>query len=301
MYYINCNPRNHPKTFVPKILVSWYSEWANCKGFLEPKLVNWTKSEKLAIRKVPCPLTCGALCLPWHWYPQREVCIGVVLLRYGSLWHLRLRRLSCSRLLSSLMLLWVGRWRRKGFRGVWCFCMLCYCLPWLIYSTPSCSSAASLSFPLGSPCPGWCLRLPFSCLWGLGSWLVGVFVWHPFIGFGGRIVAIEVPAPGRAPWRSPFHADPCLVVPVWLAVQDDGSTGRRWGDRSMFISQEGHTENYNWTKYSSPNLSTSWRCHFVLQFVARQTKRSLFTTRKSWWPLEISLLLCLVLLDKINV
>ena len=29
-----------PQTFVPKILVSWYSEWANCKGFLEPKSVN---------------------------------------------------------------------------------------------------------------------------------------------------------------------------------------------------------------------------------------------------------------------
>ena len=29
-----------PQTFVLKILVSWYSEWANCKGFLEPKSVN---------------------------------------------------------------------------------------------------------------------------------------------------------------------------------------------------------------------------------------------------------------------
>lgn len=29
-----------PPTFVPKILVSWYPEWANCKGFLEPKSVN---------------------------------------------------------------------------------------------------------------------------------------------------------------------------------------------------------------------------------------------------------------------
>ena len=33
-----------PQTFVPKILVSWYPKWANCKGFLEPKSVNWTKS-----------------------------------------------------------------------------------------------------------------------------------------------------------------------------------------------------------------------------------------------------------------
>ena len=29
-----------PQTFVPKISVSWYSEWANCKVFLEPKSVN---------------------------------------------------------------------------------------------------------------------------------------------------------------------------------------------------------------------------------------------------------------------
>ena len=29
-----------PQTFVPKILASWYPEWANCKGFLEPKSVN---------------------------------------------------------------------------------------------------------------------------------------------------------------------------------------------------------------------------------------------------------------------
>ena len=33
-----------PQAFVPKILISWYPEWANCKGFLEPKSVNWTKS-----------------------------------------------------------------------------------------------------------------------------------------------------------------------------------------------------------------------------------------------------------------
>ena len=32
-----------PRTFVPKILASWYPKWANCKGFLEPKSVNWTK------------------------------------------------------------------------------------------------------------------------------------------------------------------------------------------------------------------------------------------------------------------
>ena len=26
-----------PQAFVPNILVSWYPEWVNCKGFLEPK------------------------------------------------------------------------------------------------------------------------------------------------------------------------------------------------------------------------------------------------------------------------
>ena len=30
--------------FCPKILASWYPKWANYKGFLEPKSVNWTKS-----------------------------------------------------------------------------------------------------------------------------------------------------------------------------------------------------------------------------------------------------------------
>ena len=29
-----------PQTVVPKILVSWYLEWANCKGFLEPKSIH---------------------------------------------------------------------------------------------------------------------------------------------------------------------------------------------------------------------------------------------------------------------
>ena len=32
--------KESPQTFVPKILASWYPEWANCKGFLEPKSVN---------------------------------------------------------------------------------------------------------------------------------------------------------------------------------------------------------------------------------------------------------------------
>ena len=32
--------KESPQTFVPKILVSWYPEWANCKGFLEPESVN---------------------------------------------------------------------------------------------------------------------------------------------------------------------------------------------------------------------------------------------------------------------
>ena len=29
-----------PQTFVPRIWASWYPEWANCTGFLEPKSVN---------------------------------------------------------------------------------------------------------------------------------------------------------------------------------------------------------------------------------------------------------------------
>ena len=32
------------QTFVPKILASSYPKWAKCKGFLEPKSVNLTKS-----------------------------------------------------------------------------------------------------------------------------------------------------------------------------------------------------------------------------------------------------------------
>ena len=32
------------KTFVTRILVSCYPEWANCKGFLKPKSIQWTKS-----------------------------------------------------------------------------------------------------------------------------------------------------------------------------------------------------------------------------------------------------------------
>ena len=33
-------------TFVPKILVSWFTEWVNCKGFLEPKSIHWKKKQK---------------------------------------------------------------------------------------------------------------------------------------------------------------------------------------------------------------------------------------------------------------
>ena len=43
-YLVRLKSKEPPQTFVPKILVSWYPEWANCKGFLEPKSVNLTKS-----------------------------------------------------------------------------------------------------------------------------------------------------------------------------------------------------------------------------------------------------------------
>ena len=35
--YYKLKSKEPPKTFVPKILASSYPEWANCKGFLEPK------------------------------------------------------------------------------------------------------------------------------------------------------------------------------------------------------------------------------------------------------------------------
>ena len=44
--------------------------------------------------------------------------------------------------------------------------------------------------------------------------------------------------------------------------------------------KKGHTENYNLTKYSSPICPRLVDVIFVLQFMARQTKRALFTTRK---------------------
>ena len=34
-YFSKLKSKEQPQTFVPKILVSWYPEWANCKGFLE--------------------------------------------------------------------------------------------------------------------------------------------------------------------------------------------------------------------------------------------------------------------------
>ena len=45
-------PRN-PKLLSQKILVSWYPEWVNCKGFLQPKSIHWTKNLKLAIGRNP--------------------------------------------------------------------------------------------------------------------------------------------------------------------------------------------------------------------------------------------------------
>ena len=37
---VKLKSKEPPQTFVLKILVSWYLEWANCKGFLEPKSIH---------------------------------------------------------------------------------------------------------------------------------------------------------------------------------------------------------------------------------------------------------------------